>query len=108
MWLEAIAQDIGRLSVSMRRWRPIQNNTLVRPPPSFAGHRQYGSTMLRAQEGVSPKVMLRPYQKASIDAVLESLARGEKRLGVSLATGSGKTVRMNYASARGLRLIRYR
>ncbi|KAK5729240.1 putative ATP-dependent helicase IRC3 [Elasticomyces elasticus] len=35
---------------------------------------------------------LRPYQEEVIQSVLDYLGRGEKRLGVSLATGGGKTV----------------
>ena len=41
---------------------------------------------------VANSVKLRPYQEDSIQAVLKYLADGEKRLGISLATGSGKTV----------------
>jgi ATP-dependent helicase IRC3 len=37
-------------------------------------------------------VQLRPYQEESIQSVLKYLENGEKRLGVSLATGGGKTV----------------
>lgn len=39
-----------------------------------------------------PKIQLREYQEECIQAVLSYLAAGHKRLGVSLATGSGKTV----------------
>lgn len=39
------------------------------------------------------KVQLRDYQEECIQAVLSSINDGQKRLGVSLATGSGKTVR---------------
>jgi len=34
----------------------------------------------------------RPYQKDSLDACLDALSRGVNRIGVSLPTGSGKTV----------------
>ncbi|WPG97598.1 DEAD/DEAH box helicase-like protein [Acrodontium crateriforme] len=37
-------------------------------------------------------VQLRPYQEESIQSVLKYLKQGERRLGISLATGSGKTV----------------
>lgn len=39
-----------------------------------------------------PKIKLRNYQEECISSVLDSLSQGHKRLGISLATGSGKTV----------------
>lgn len=39
-----------------------------------------------------PKIVLRGYQEECIQSVLTSLENGHKRLGISLATGSGKTV----------------
>jgi ATP-dependent helicase IRC3 len=39
-----------------------------------------------------PKIQLREYQEECIQAVLSYLDAGHKRLGISLATGSGKTV----------------
>ncbi|KAG9565575.1 DEAD/DEAH box helicase-like protein, partial [Aureobasidium melanogenum] len=39
-----------------------------------------------------PQIKLRSYQEECIEAVLRHLDRGQKRLGISLATGSGKTV----------------
>lgn len=38
-------------------------------------------------------IILRAYQEECIQSVLSSLEDGQTRLGVSLATGSGKTVR---------------
>lgn len=49
----------------------------------------------RAFATLSPRsqhIQLRPYQEDSIQSVLNHLKNGEKRLGISLATGSGKTV----------------
>lgn len=40
----------------------------------------------------SSKIELRGYQEDCIQSVLQSLNDGHKRLGISLATGSGKTV----------------
>ena len=39
-------------------------------------------------------IRLRQYQEESIQSVLSYLDKGHKRLGISLATGSGKTVRL--------------
>ena len=55
-------------------------------------YRTRPSTVCKSVQAGS-SVKLRPYQEDSIQAVLKYLADGEKRLGISLATGSGKTVR---------------
>jgi ATP-dependent helicase IRC3 len=59
-------------------------------------HQQYLKSRLSSSASPSsdgvPTIQLRPYQEESIQRVLEYLARGERRLGLSLATGSGKTV----------------
>ncbi|KIH94780.1 hypothetical protein SPBR_03644 [Sporothrix brasiliensis 5110] len=49
------------------------------------------ATTTAAKEQLS-KILLRDYQEECIQSVLASLDRGQKRLGVSLATGAGKTV----------------
>lgn len=54
-------------------------------------YRTRPSTVTRAPQA-SSAVQLRSYQEDSIQAVLKYLANGERRLGISLATGSGKTV----------------
>lgn len=53
-------------------------NSSTSPPPS-------------SSNGTSG-IQLRPYQEESITSVLTSLSQGARRLGLSLATGSGKTV----------------
>ncbi|KAG2414632.1 hypothetical protein HFD88_003823 [Aspergillus terreus] len=40
----------------------------------------------------SPPIVLRDYQEECIQAVLDHIAQGHQRLGISLATGAGKTV----------------
>lgn len=40
-------------------------------------------------------IRLRQYQEECIQSVLSYLEKGHKRLGISLATGSGKTVYLN-------------
>ncbi|KAG4303927.1 hypothetical protein PORY_002671 [Pneumocystis oryctolagi] len=41
---------------------------------------------------------LRPYQEACIKACLEGIQEGKRRLGISLATGSGKTIQLVFLS----------
>jgi ATP-dependent helicase IRC3 len=43
-------------------------------------------------DGIPPKIQLRDYQEESIQSVIDHLEKGHNRLGLSLATGSGKTV----------------
>jgi hypothetical protein len=68
---------------SLRRWRLCTKLVLMR---------QFATAS--AVNPVAPplKIRLREYQEECIQAVLSHLDKGHKRLGVSLATGSGKTV----------------
>lgn len=43
-----------------------------------------------------PSIQLRKYQEECIQSVLGYLEKGHKRLGISLATGSGKTARWSF------------
>ncbi|OAG00996.1 DEAD/DEAH box helicase-like protein [Paraphaeosphaeria sporulosa] len=67
----------------------------------FAVPRRCVSTAVKSAPTTTPppslpssplKITLREYQEECIQSVLAYLAKGHKRLGVSLATGSGKTV----------------
>jgi len=40
----------------------------------------------------APPRPLRPYQEECVDACLQAIEEGKRRLGISLATGAGKTV----------------
>ena len=53
---------------------------------------QTNPTMDTIQNG-PVRIRLREYQEECIQSVLSHLNKGYKRLGISLATGSGKTVR---------------
>jgi ATP-dependent helicase IRC3 len=52
-------------------------------------------------QSTPPQISLRDYQEECIQAVLSYLQKGHRRLGVSLATGSGKTVCLLLTSSSG-------
>ncbi|KAI5208435.1 DEAD/DEAH box helicase-like protein [Aureobasidium subglaciale] len=55
--------------------------------------RQYATVVQPVAASIHrPQIQLRSYQEECIEAVLRHLELGGKRLGISLATGSGKTV----------------
>ncbi|KAI8961666.1 P-loop containing nucleoside triphosphate hydrolase protein [Daldinia sp. FL1419] len=79
-----------------KRWlllvRPIRRFPLT--GFSRHGHKFSTSLVARATETPNPiqGIRLRDYQEECIQSVLDSIENGHKRLGISLATGSGKTV----------------
>jgi ATP-dependent helicase IRC3 len=70
-------------SVCARR----QSTTAAAPPPDVSPPN--AST---PSDPSSAPLQLREYQKECIQTVLDAIAAGHKRMGISLATGSGKTV----------------
>lgn len=56
------------------------------------------SSLTDVDLGSKAAIRLRGYQEECIQSVLSYLANGHRRLGVSLATGSGKTVSMDYST----------
>lgn len=62
-----------------------------------------------AAAALSNKLKLRDYQEECIKSVVLALKRGHKRVGISLATGSGKTVNytplISYSSYYMVKLI---
>lgn len=81
---------------------PVLRVFLRSSKPSFRSLQpalRYKSTIhakqLQPAPTSQPPIVLREYQEECIQAVLNHLEKGHKRLGVSLATGSGKTVRIH-------------
>lgn len=59
---------------------------------------RYFSSALQEQQlpqKLNTTIRLRQYQEECIQSVLTYLEKGHKRLGISLATGSGKTVSLD-------------
>ncbi|KAJ6186182.1 hypothetical protein N7519_007483 [Penicillium mononematosum] len=65
--------------------RYLVKNPLLQKP---LRHVRFNST----KSPVPPSIVLRDYQEESIQSVLKYLGEGHRRLGISLATGAGKTV----------------
>lgn len=77
-----------RLPVLLRRQSPWVHLRITRNLATVA------SSPAADQSSVADNtVSLRDYQEECIQSVLSYLGKGHKRLGISLATGSGKTVR---------------
>jgi len=70
---------------------PAARRPRQRSLPSPVHLRRFSSSRPSKYDG-TPRIQLRPYQEESITSVLTNLAKGARRLGLSLATGSGKTV----------------
>ena len=64
---------------------------ICKPQVPLSLLRQY-ATVQAVATAQRPQIQLRSYQEECIAAVLKHLELGQKRLGISLATGSGKTV----------------
>lgn len=83
---------LRRLQLSIHAWRLTPARV---PSIQWTRHASAAAAKYPATPEQSYQIRLRPYQEESIQAVLASLEKGHKRLGLSLATGSGKTVRIS-------------
>lgn len=69
------------------------NRHLATAVDGLKGLQPTSSTDLELLTKSSPVIKLREYQEECIQSILTYVRGGHKRLGVSLATGTGKTVR---------------
>lgn len=89
---EAHLQPCAMLQTVVRRLFRPDSATGV-PAAAWIGQaRRYAAAAAPASLGRNNKLKLRDYQQECIKSVVLSLKRGHKRVGISLATGSGKTV----------------
>ncbi|PLB42690.1 ResIII-domain-containing protein [Aspergillus candidus] len=87
----ALRRGMSGLIPVLRLWRPLtfawrpklgqqwRCNATLSPGPA-------------PQQSSRPGIVLRDYQEECIQSVLDYIKQGHKRLGISLATGAGKTV----------------
>src|SRR5690349_17946485 len=73
---------------------PASISTAVAESSSVSTLRLRNGHVRQSSKSAKPAkaLQLRDYQEECIQSVLASLRNGHKRLGISLATGSGKTV----------------
>lgn len=75
-------------------WQPLAAARFIRPKSFSTKAAVFKSSPLvhPLVPEASSKIILRDYQEECIQSVLMAIEEGHKRLGVSLATGGGKTV----------------
>ena len=84
-------QDFSRAWTPPRPWgSEIRTRTSIARPEDD----KFKDTRGNQAEPNQPRLKLRPYQEECVQAVLEAFREGRRQVGVSLATGSGKTVRV--------------
>ena len=90
----------ARMAPRVARWTLQPGPSLARSLCTSAAARQAQPVDPPPEAQIKPTqgIILRAYQEECIQSVLSSMEEGKTRLGVSLATGSGKTVRPLLAS----------
>ncbi|KAF7592219.1 hypothetical protein BBP40_000490 [Aspergillus hancockii] len=89
--MECIRRNLGCIPISRYFLRPQKPYWR---PSALDRRVRFNSTVptVALAARASPAIVLRDYQEECIKSVLNHLDQGHKRLGVSLATGAGKTV----------------
>ncbi|RAH71721.1 DEAD/DEAH box helicase [Aspergillus aculeatinus CBS 121060] len=92
--MDRIRRKLGSIPISVglralrAPWTPNVRIAFVRHGSAVA----YSDEAPAAAAPEPPGIVLRDYQEECIQSVLDHLKQGHKRLGISLATGAGKTV----------------
>ncbi|KAI0150424.1 P-loop containing nucleoside triphosphate hydrolase protein [Xylariaceae sp. FL1272] len=79
----------------LAKWLPLSPSSQrlwVIRPAQWSPLRPVSSTIAGTRAQSTQPMQLREYQEECIQSVLSSVKQGDKRLGISLATGAGKTV----------------
>ena len=89
-------RDIQVRMLAVARCLPIRSKVNSRALQFLISQRALATVANAAVPVIQEQaIRLRQYQEDCIQSVLSSLDKGHKRLGISLATGSGKTVRIH-------------
>jgi ATP-dependent helicase IRC3 len=80
------------MAPASRGWSGLVQRWRTPSVSQFTRRYAASTTYVDTPKAAPIKIILRKYQEECIQAVLTHLKDGHKRLGVSLATGSGKTV----------------
>ncbi|KAK5628364.1 hypothetical protein RRF57_004079 [Xylaria bambusicola] len=80
------------MSRLLSRWVLTARPSTILRPAGLSQTRLFASPTRGSQQLPFQPVRLREYQEECIQSVLSSLQSGHKRVGISLATGAGKTV----------------
>ncbi|KAI0525933.1 P-loop containing nucleoside triphosphate hydrolase protein [Xylaria bambusicola] len=80
------------MSRLLSRWALTARPSTLLRPTGLSRMRLFASPTRGSQQPTPQPVRLREYQEECIQSVLSSLQSGHKRIGISLATGAGKTV----------------
>ncbi|KAL4905176.1 hypothetical protein BDW74DRAFT_185251 [Aspergillus multicolor] len=82
----------ARLGLPLRYLSRAARPSWTRPNTILQRSQRWNSALATATPPETPAIKLRDYQEECIQSVLDHVEQGHKRLGISLATGAGKTV----------------